>query len=75
MRCLISSKTQDVKQARQESLEGLQSQAEKIKLTSDRKHKLASVGDSVRIAVFKIGGGRTDFNNVLGSILDIQDGQ
>ena len=68
-----SAVTNDISSARKLAKETLQKQAEKMKITSDKLHAPAKIGDNVAIPILEADKAKGDLKNIIGVVLQARD--
>lgn len=70
---VVEIDTLDIQNARRMAAENLEKQAKKMKVSSDKSHLPANVGDNVTIPIPDVDKGRGDLRNIIGVILQRND--
>lgn len=71
--CFFCCQESKIDLERAGALDGLQKQAKRMKLLSDKKFGEVSVGKTVRIPIPDVDRGKGDLRNILGVVLEITD--
>ena len=71
--CKISFKTENAIENKMNFKINLKMQAKKIKINSERKIHIASLGATVRVPVSDVYKGRGDLHNILSAVMSVTD--
>ncbi|XP_043464212.1 uncharacterized protein LOC122503410 [Leptopilina heterotoma] len=70
---LNNSRQENIFSARKRAAEGLELQAKRMKISSDKSHRPVEVGDNVTIPIPDVDKAKSDFRNVIGVVLEKKD--